>query len=706
MTLKKGILWRFGLILLVFVLIMLLILFKTLSLMTTDRNKWLTFKSPGNKPIREVVISPNRGDICAEDGRILATSIPYYEIRFDPIAVKKSLFNSKVDSLAYHLSKFFGDNSKSYYSRLLKNARNRRPRPNRYLLINRRKVNYLELKKLKTFPIFRKGRNKGGFNPIISDVRTQPHRDLASRTIGNYAYTAKMGKVGTSGLEYQFQGQLKGKNGLSENRIMSGRWLLIPKKEPEDGLDVVTTIDVDFQDIVQNALRKQLTKYEAKNGTAILMEVNTGDIKAIANLSRCSDGRYEELTNLAIADAAEPGSVIKTASLICLLEDGIYNINDTIDMGGKGYYVIYGRTLRDSHGKAGRVPLSEVFEHSLNGLAKIIYDNYKNDPKRFVNRWYSMRLNKKTEIELPGEALPLIKHPDKNKDWSGITLPWMSIGYELKIAPIQLLAFYNAIANNGQRMKPRLVKELRNRGSVVKEFPIEEVGAKICSKETLKQIRSLLKGVVTEGTARNIYTDKYSIAGKTGTAKIASGSSGYSRGNYKASFVGYFPADKPLYSCVVVINNPTKGSYYGNTVSGSVFREISDRVYAMSYIKHGRIVNKKDFSLPMCKNGFIDDFENIYNTLDIDYKNNTTNKDLDWVRISSTENKKKEVLRSLPENSSLVPNVKGMGLRDALFLLENAKLKVGVSGSGRVVTQSIIPGTKAVKGNYISIRLE
>lgn len=678
-----------------------LILAKAVMVMTVEGEKWRK-KATANIPARPVKIAPNRGDIWAVDGRILATSVPFYELRFDPIAVDKKVFQEKVDSLAYCLSSFFKDASKEFYRDKLIRARNAK-HPNRYLLINRRKVNYTELKRIRKFPIFRLGKNKGGFQSIVINKRLQPHVNLAGRTIGYLNESQDGSAEGRVGLEAAFENQLKGEYGEGMRRMLSGTWMVLTQQEPVDGHDVVTTIDVDYQDIVQHALKNQLEKSEATNGSAILMEVSTGDIKAIANLARGKDGEYVENQNFAISNAGEPGSVIKAATMIALLEDGYKSPDDTVNLGTSGRYKFYDRYLTEAHdGGLGKVTVRQIMEKSSNGIACLVFDYYKERPEKFVNRWYAMGLDKKTGICLPGEADPYIKYP-KEKGWTGISLPWMSIGYELKLTPLQILAFYNAIANDGQRMRPRLVKEIRNRGEVIKTYDPEEVGGRICSRKTLNEVRDMLEGVVQNGTARNIYTTKYRIAGKTGTARLALGASGYGGGRYRASFVGYFPADKPLYSCIVVIDNPSNG-YYATTVSAPVFREIADKVYSMAYVQYGEQKIETDKSLPVCKNGLKRDFLTIFDELDMEVNGRQEVKGADWVITASAE-AENVVLKPRRINYTSVPNVKGMGLRDALYVLENSGLKVGITGSGMVQKQSLRAGDEVAKGTYIQIEL-
>ena len=700
MSMKGEIVWRIGLVYVLMIIIAGAVVFQALRVQMWEGEKWR--KQSVAVRVKDFEVAPNRGDICASDGRKLASSVPYYELRFDGSVVESGVIQQKVDSLALCLSRFFKDESPAFYRKKLGIAKSQKKR---YFLINRRKVSFTELKEIRQFPIFRLGKNRGGLIEVMSSVRLQPHVNLATRTIGYLNESEDGSFEGRVGLEGAFENELKGEPGRSIKQMMSGTWVPVTVEEPVDGNDVITTIDVDYQDIVQNALLRQLEKFEAVNGTAILMEVRTGDVKAIANLTRTASGSYREDMNYAVGDAGEPGSVIKAATMIALLEDGYVEPQDTVDLGGTGRYQFYKNYLTDSDNKKpGKISVQHIFEISSNGIARLVFDHYKDKPERFVNRLCGMGLDKKLGVRIKGEGEPYIKHPG-DKDWSGLTLPWMSIGYELKITPLQMLAFYNAIANDGQRMRPRFVKEIRNRGEVIERIDPEEVGGRICSRSTLRKIREMLEGVVENGTGRNIRTDKYRIAGKTGTARIATGTEGYGIRKYRASFVGFFPADEPLYSCVVVVNNPSlsKG-FYANQVASPVFREIADKVYSIAYMQYGEVKTEPVKGLPVCKNGFKRDFLEIFGELDYELEGVDEVEENDWVLTASAESEH-VVLKPRRITNSQVPNVKGMGLRDALFVLENAGLKVGVSGAGMVQSQSINPGTEVREGSWIQIVL-
>lgn len=696
MSMKGEIVWRIGMVYILMMLVAALIVVKALHVQIWEGEKWRS--KSGSVRVKDFEVAPNRGDICACDGRKLASSVPYYELRFDGAVVANHIFQAGVDSLAWYLSRFFGDESQAYYRKCLEAAKNRKMR---YYLLNKRRVSHNDLNEIRKYPIFRAGKNKGGLIEVMSTTRL-PEVKLARSTVGSLDRAEGEGR---DGIEEAFENELKGIPGRSVKQMMSGVWIPVTVDEPEDGNDVITTIDMDYQDIVQNALLRQVEEFEAENGCAILMEVKTGDIKAIANLTRTSGGRYLEDWNYAVKDAGEPGSVIKAATMMALLEDGFVEPGDTVDLGGTGKYRFYDRILTESDNKKiGKITIQHVFEISTNGIAKIANDHYKEQPARLVNRWCGWDLDKKLGIKIRGEGNPRFKHPEE-KEWTGITLPWMSVGYEVMLTPLQVLAFYNAIANDGQRMRPRFVKEIHNRGRVIESFEPEEVGGRICSRGTLKKIREMLVGVVENGTARNIRTDKYLIAGKTGTARIATGTKGYGNREYRASFVGFFPADAPLYSCIVVIGKPSlsKG-YYAAQVSSPVFREIADKVYSIAYMQYGEQQQPAEKTLPVSKNGLKTDFRKIFDELDLDLDGEADVEENDWVMTSSGEGEN-VVLKPRRINNSVVPNVKGMGLRDALFVLENAGLRVGISGTGMVQSQSLTPGQEVKEGTYIRLEL-
>ncbi len=705
MTIKKDIVWRVATVYVFALLFGLCIITRIVYLQFIEVGK--LSKKAIELSVKDIEMEPNRGDILACDGRLLATAVPYYEIRIDMSrnTIRHSTFLNNIDSLSYYLSKLFQDKSKGQYKSDLLQAR---AEDNRYFLL-KRKVDYRQLKKLRTFPLFRLGKYKGGLIVIQDNVRFLPYGDLAARTIG---YVTKNDNGNPVGIEGSFDNDLRGVKGVKLMQRLTGNvWMPINDEnevEPKDGYDVVTTIDLNIQDVAEEALRKQLDKHEAHHGTAILMEVKTGEVKAIANLERDEDGQYREIYNYGIAESTEPGSTFKLASLMAVLEDGYANLEDTVNT-GNGSFKIYDKVIKDSYEKGfGRISLQQVFEMSSNvGVAKIILSHYKGREEQFIKRIYSFGLNKKLDLDIKGEGLPEIKYPG-DKLWSGISLPMIAHGYEVRLTPLQILAFYNSVANNGKLIKPRFVKELRNHGQTIKTFEPEVIIPSICSMSTIRKARKMLEGVVERGTALNLRDSILKIAGKTGTAQIAQQKSGYrkdARISYQASFVGYFPADKPLYSCIVVVNAPSKDVYYGNLVAGPVFKEIAQKVYATSYELHDEIMKGHSHlkaEAPLVKCGLWKEIEESTDELGIPVKEKSENIK-NWVTVSKNNENIDIFNRKVTNN--LVPDVTGMGAKDAVFLLEKAGLRVVINGFGKVKKQSIQAGTKPEKGARIVITL-
>jgi cell division protein FtsI (penicillin-binding protein 3) len=701
MSIKSDILWRVGLVYLSITLFSLFIIGKIFYLQFIDYDRWMA--KAENTRIKNFRIQPNRGDIYAADMRLLASSVPYYEVRMDVMApaITNHLFNSKLDSLALCLSYLFRDRSVGEYKRELLEARRT---GNRYFLVKNR-VNYIELKKLRTFPILRNGQYKGGLIVNQQYLRQKPHRNLAARTIGYTTKDEMSYKVGIEGAYDQFLG---GVQGVKRMQKLSGNvWMPLDEAgqiEPHDGSSIVTTLDIDLQDVAEKALLKQLIAQNAHAGTAVLMEVQTGEVKAIVNLTDTL-GAYREYYNYAVGNSSEPGSTFKLPALIAALEDGYIDPHDTINT-DDGIYKYYDLTIKDDNylkGGHGRITVEEVFEYSSNiGMAKIITSAYKNHPERFVDRLYSMNLNEPLGIAIKGEGKPMIRYPG-DRLWSGASLASMSYGYEVKITPLQILAFYNAIANDGKMVRPRFAREIRNHGTLEWTFSTEVINPSICSRSTLKVVKKMLEGVVEKGTATNLKNSRLKIAGKTGTTQMYNIKTGYKEKSYQASFVGYFPAERPKYSCIVVIYSPTNFIYHGAFVAGPVFDEIASKVYATD-VALQEPVNKrsqKNLEIPYSKSGYQRDIAIVLNELDI--KKLCQDSHAEWVMTEKTDDRVALKPRKVIDN--LVPNVVSMGLKDAMYLLENAGLKVVAVGRGSVKSQSIPPGTKVVKGAQIKLEM-
>jgi cell division protein FtsI (penicillin-binding protein 3) len=703
MSVKKEILLRVAIVYLLFLIAGLVIIGRVLYLQFFQKDMWMG--KANDYALKTMNIEADRGSIYASDGRLLACSVPYYEVRFDAGCenLTDRYFYKNVDSLALCLSKLFGDKPKSEYKRALINARQQKKR---YYLI-KSSVNYIQLKQIKSFPVFRLGRYKGGLVYMQENRRIRPHQNLAARLIG---YTSKDINGNVVGIEGAYNDQLAGTQGVRLMQRLAGNvWMPMNDRneiEPKDGRDIITTIDVNLQDVAQNALLEQLVAQGARYGTAVVMEVKTGEIKAMVNLGLNEDGYYGEVQNYAISESVDPGSTFKLPVLIAALEDGVVSLEDTIDT-GDGTFKYYDKIIRDDNhenGGYGKITVEQVFEKSSNvGMAKIITGAYKQNPAKFIDRLYAMRLNEKLGIEIKGEGQPQIRYPG-DKLWSGISLAMIAHGYELRITPLQTLTFYNAIANNGKMVKPKFVKEIRYHGKLVRRFDTEVLESSVCSRSTLKKVKRVLEGVVESGTAKNLKNPQIKIAGKTGTNQIYNKKYGYrssSEVSYQASFVGYFPADDPMYSCIVVVNSPSRNVYYGNMVAGPVFLEIARKVYATSVAMHPMIASTDSLDVPYTKTGNRKELRSVVRELDIPVENDRVK--ADWV---NTEKKPEAVVftrHSVIEG--LVPNVVSMGAKDAVYLLENAGLHVRLLGRGSVRSQSIPAGTRINKGEQIVLEM-
>ena len=693
---KRDILWRVYLVYLAVLIFGIIIIARVAHIQFVEGDELK--KKVEQNTLRYFPIDEIRGTILDCDGSILATSVPIFDIGMDLGTgyYDDEYFRENVDSLARNLSKLFMDKSRMEYKRLLEQGWEDK---DRYLPL-KRNVTYTQLKKMRRFPIFRLGRFKGGLVAVEKSKREIPFQQLAARTIG---FERKGYKVGLEGGYSQYLEGVSGKRLM--RKLSNGDWMPVSNKneiEPKDGYDIVTTIDINIQDVAENALMRCLQQNEADHGCAILMEVQTGHIKAIANLTRMGNGSYQEVMNYALAEASEPGSTFKLMSLMVALEDEKIRITDTVDC-GSGVYFFCNQQMRDHDGGLGRLSVKQIFEHSSNiGVSKIIYKSYIKEPEKFVDGLYRMGLNKSLEIDIPGEANPKIKST-KSKAWTDCySLAWMSVGYELAITPMQTLNFYNAVANNGVMVKPMFVKEIRQSGQVIKSFSPEITNKAICSEKTIKSARAMLEGVVTNGTARNVLNAVYKIAGKTGTAQIANLSDGYDHENYKASFAGYFPADNPRYSCIVVVNNPSKGKIYGSAVAAPVFKEIADKVYATQLDIHQEKKNIPDSpDLPFANGGYQRDLQNIYTALSYQYT--TPDASSVWVATISDSTGTSIQPRNFMEGS--IPNVTGMSVKDGVYLLEKMGLKVRLSGKGVIRKQNPAAGTKYTTRTLVSLEL-
>ncbi|MFZ4704478.1 MAG: penicillin-binding protein [Bacteroidales bacterium] len=696
---RKDIMWRVKLIYLMVFLYGMAIIGRVIYIQFVEGAMW---KAKAEKlAFHYINIEAMRGNVYATDGSFLATSVPIFEIRMDTRAegITDELFSEKIDSLALGLSGLFKDRSRREYKAVLNHAYET---GNRYLLL-KRNVTYDQLKLVRKLPIFKLGKNKGGLIAGAVNKRVLPFGQLAFRTIG----WDKEGQKNDLGIEGAFSSTLEGMSGKRlMQRLPNGMFRPLNQEneiEPQTGQDIISTIDINIQDVAEDALLRQLVLNGADHGCAILMEVKTGKIKAIANLGKNKDGTYTEKYNYAIGESTEPGSTFKLFSLLAALEDNKIKLTDSVDTHG-GITRYANRTMKDSHpGSYSWLTVQRAFEKSSNvGVSLFITRAYKENPQQFIDRLYSFKANKSLSLEIDGEGVPQIKNT-KNRSWSKVSLPWMSIGYEVALTPLQILAFYNAVANNGVMVRPQFIDQIRSASEIFRPYKTEIINPAIASPATIAMGRKLLEGVVLQGTGSHLRNNIYSIAGKTGTAQVASNNAGYNKSNYKGSFVGYFPADKPRYSCIVVINNPTMGDYYGGAVAAPVFKEIADKVYATDLqmgIKWPDTVPTA--TLPLVKAGYRNDIEQLYRTLNQHTTGSMANNGWGIPTIEGANIK----LESWDPAVGIVPDVTGLCARDALFLLEKSGLRVKVSGRGSVVQQSVPAGSKIIQGSTIVLDLD
>lgn len=613
------------------------------------------------KTIKNHIVKPRRGNIYSEGGSLLATSVTKYNVSIDPSVISDKVFDENIDGLSDSIYRVFGAKTKYYYADLIANAKKK---GKRYLRL-KKNLSFDDYRRLKNFPILNKGRFKGGLIVEEVMVREHPFGKVAERTIG---YEKDFGSVG---LEGAYSKYLSGSNGrVLSVKLQKGLWKPLSDSneiEPEDGADIYSTIDVHIQDVAHYALLRQLEKYDADHGTVVVMEVKTGKIKGIVNLGRTDNGKYFEKVNYAVYESAEPGSTFKLPALIAALEDGVVDTSKVIDT-GRGSYKIYNKTIKDAHrGGFGKISIKRVFEESSNiGMAKIINTNYKNNPKKFLRRLYTMRLDKKTGVNIKGEGEPIIPNPSID-GWSGLSLAWMAHGYGVHMTPLQILTFYNAIANDGVEVKPYFVSRVKDDKGEIYSVSTKILNPRICSEENVKIAQDLLKGVVENGTGQALKMESLKIAGKTGTTQLNYWE-GKDNVSYSSSFVGYFPAGKPKYSMIVVVNKPDKlMGYYGSQVAAPIFKEIAVKIYRGGpELKHSH-VSLTDKSL------------------------------LRQIEVQKTTRKTRK---------GLMPNVKGMPAMDALSVLENIGLKVRLYGYGKVKEQSIKSGERVKYNDYVNLMLK
>ncbi|HQQ99715.1 MAG TPA: penicillin-binding protein [Ferruginibacter sp.] len=703
MDIKKDILWRVYLCFLGMVLLGIVVVARAFYIQQAEGKYWTNLGD--SMHLRYLPIDAERGTIYSEDGNMLSTSVPVFDIYIDFAAEglrekNGERFTKNIDSLSICLANLFKDKTAAAYKKELQlGYRNKE----RYHSL-RKKVSFSDYQQFRDFPLVKLGKNKSGFIVETKDKRINPYVLLANRTIG-----LSRNNASNVGLEQSYDSLLKGKTGQQLVRYVAGTYLPVDggEVEPENGKDIISTLDTYIQDVTESALMNMLVRNNSLHGTAIVMETATGKIKAIANLGKQRDSVYTEDLNYGIGKATEPGSVFKLATLMSLLEDKYVDINSIVDCEG-GQKRFYGLPIRDSHLGDGAITVKDAFAKSSNvAFAKLADQYYHEQPAKFLEHLHRFRLDQMTGVDITASSgRPLIKKPT-SRSWSKTTIPFMAHGYEELVTPLHMLMLYNAVANDGRMMKPYLVSAIREYGVEVRKIEPQVLVEKICSDQTLKQVKECMLEVVNNphGTARKLKDSSYQIAGKTGTAVTALNNKGYNKGNkiYQASFIGYFPAEQPRYTIAVVIQNSRESRMvYGADVSGAVFKEISDRIYG-SYLSTRKFTaNPKADSTAYYYHGAKDEFVSVLNYLNMPFMDSASN---GYWRYAQVQNNKGLLKLKNETAAATIPDATGMGIKDAVYLLENAGLKVTATGRGKVISQSLLPGMPLNKSQTINLVL-
>ena len=702
----KNITFRYTFIVVIMAVLAILIIVKAGIIMFAERQYW---KDVADRFVKEnVVIRPTRGNIISADGKLMASSLPEYKIYMDfrvQSSKQDTMLMNHLQEICNGLHEIFPDRSaQDFRKHILKGRRAK----SRHFLLYPKRISYIQYKEVKKLPLFNQSKNISGLHEEVFNQRKKPFGSLAMRTLGDMF--PDMAQGAKNGLELTYDSLLKGENGITHRQKVMNKYLNIVDKPAIDGYDVITTIDVDMQDIAEKALVDQLKNLDAVFGVAVVMDVATGEVKANVNMTKAGDSKYYEMRNLAVSNLMEPGSTFKTASIMVALEDKYITPDYKVDT-KNGMVNMYGSWMKDWNwykGGYGEIDVTRILEVSSNvGVSSIIDKFYGKDPQKFIDGLRRMSIDKPLNLGFVGEASPRIKGP-KERYFAKTTLPWMSIGYETMIPPIYMLNFYNAIANNGVMVKPKFVKAIARNGEIVEEYPTEIVNPKICSDETLQQIQTILRKVVSEGLAKPAGSKQFSVSGKTGTAQISQGKAGYKANgvSYLVSFCGYFPSEAPKYSCIVSIQIP-HGPASGGLQAGSVFSRIAERIYAKHLVKN--IAQAKDSTavlIPDVAQGDI--IETAYVLKQLNVKSNSASIPYSfnpvWGKAKTTDSYVE--LSTAQPDKKRVPNVVGMGAKDAVYLLESYGMKVHLSGVGKVHTQSIPSGSMVRKGEYITLTLK
>ncbi|MFW5502544.1 MAG: penicillin-binding protein [Segatella copri] len=712
----KKVMPRFSAIAIVMSLLALAVIAKSFYIMTAKRDYWLKVAERQKKD--SVTVKPNRGNILSCTGQLMASSLPEFKVFMDFKALKvannDSLWDAKQDSICLCLHKIFPERSIEEFKRNLTEGR---AKESRHWAVYDKRVDYNTFTEIKAIPVFRLKSNKGGFHWEEFNARTRTYGSLAGRTIG-----AMFGAKDTArfGLELSYDSILRGTTGIGHRRKVRDKFLNITDTPPIDGADIVTTIDVSMQDLAERSLIEELKEINANVGVAIVMDVPTGDIKAIVNMEKCFDGEYREIHNHAVSDLLEPGSVFKPASILVALDDGVVDTTYRVETAG-GVWPMYGRDMKDHNwrkGGYGMLTLAQTLWYSSNiGVSRIIDDHYRNNPEKFVKGIYRTGLHDDLKIPLVGATSARIRMPHKNShgqydNWAKTSLPWMSIGYETQVPPISTLTFYNTIANNGKMMRPRFVSKVVKNGETIMEFPPEVMRPQIAKEKSIKELQTILEQVVSVGLGRKAGSPNFKVAGKTGTAQVSKGAGGYKAGgtNYLVSFAGYFPADNPRYSCIVCIQKSGLPAS-GGSMSGKVFHDIAEGIMAQSLkldVKDAK--DSASVFVPDVKDGNILAADYVLTHLgiktNVNWSGSYANGNPIWGRTEHAGSRSIRMIKEKQYSKRAVPDVSDMGARDAIFMMESRGIKTKIYGRGKVVKQTLAPGLPVKKGMVCAIYLE
>ncbi len=707
MDIKKDILWRVYLCFIAMIVLCICVLGRAVYIQRAEGKFWRGMSD--SLHIKSQPIMAERGTIYSEDGNMLSTSVPVFDVFVDFAAdglreKEGKRFKENIDSLSICLANLFGDKNAGEYKQMMQQAYNDKER---YFIL-KKKMTFDQYLLMKNFPLVRLGRNKSGFIVDTKDKRINPYVLLANRTIG----LSRQDFSKNVGLELTYDSLLKGTTGQRLMRYAAGTYLPVEGSEldPVNGKDIVTTLDTYIQDVAENALMKMMVNNNSLHGTAIVMETATGKIKAIANLGKQADGNYLEDMNYGIGKKTEPGSIFKLATLMSLFEDGYVELDTKVNCEG-GRKIFYGLKISDSHLGTYETTLKEAFAASSNvAFAKLADQHYHKEPQKFLDHLHKMRLDISTGVDIvAASGFPLIKKATA-KSWSATTIPYMAHGYEELVTPLHMLSLYNAVANGGKFMKPYLVNEIKEYGVTIKKIEPQVLDENVCSVATINKLQECMLAVVqeTHGTGHKILMDSaYKIAGKTGTAVTAQDNRGYNKSAkvYQASFIGYFPAEAPKYTMAVVIQNTRESKLiYGADVSGAVFKEISDKIYA-------RFLSNATYTTKLITDttinnaiGMKNDMQSIFGFMNISYTDATASGA--WRNVKFTQNNTTMyVAASNNDIKKIMPDVVGMGLKDAIYILENKGLKIALQGKGKVISQSLVAGTNFTNGQRITLFL-